>query len=353
MTTLPPVYVITLKRTPERRLHIQRQLDALDLEHELVDVDDIDKYEMKSKAYRMQIAQSLGVDKSLLENKYAAIVNHAKTKQDKNWENDHLGSLAITLSHIRIYDLMVKNGIDWACILEDDAMLLPTFPEILRIAPKLEWDILLLVNQPTNYYPLKYLVKKRPIKRLLSRYLLSLGYLVNNFSTKQRVYQIKSLLEDYGIDSNLYPRQLERIIEVRKEYIIRYKKIVKKVLLEKLHSPWIDFSYCERMHGKLYEALEFHTVIQFGALPEKSSLQPLNEHHCIAKPKYQPYSTTGYLVNQSSAMKWKRKALAPNIMAIDEIPWGLYKNEQVKLRIVTPPCATATYEYLRFSARRF
>ena len=269
MATLPPVYVITLKRTPERGLHIQRQLDVLDLEYELVNVDYIDKYEMKSKAYRMWLAKSLGIDQSLLENKYAAIIDHAKTKQDKNWKNDNLGQLAVVLSHIKIYDLMVKNDTEWACILEDDATLLPTFSEILRIAPKLEWDILLLVNQPTNYYPLKYLVKRRPIKRLLARYLLSLGYLVNNSSAKQRAYQIKHLSEDYGIDPHLYPRQLERIIEVCKEYNIRYKGIVKKVLLEKLHSPWIDFSYCERMYRKLYEALEFHTVIQFGALPGK------------------------------------------------------------------------------------
>ena len=106
------------------------------------------------------------------------------------------------------------------------------------------------------------------------------------------------------------------------------------------------------MHRKLHGALEFHTAIQFGALPVRSSLQPLTEHHSIAEPKYAPYSTTGYLVNQKAAMKWKSRTLVPNILAIDEIPWGLYKNEQVKLRIVTPPCATATYEYLRFSARR-
>ena len=50
-------------------------------------------------------------------------------------------------------------------------------------------------------------------------------------------------------------------------------------------------------------------------------------------------------------MKWKRKALAPDILAIDQIPWRLYKNEQVKLRIVTLPCATATYSYLVHSVR--
>ena len=152
MATFPPIYVINLKRTPERRLYIQRQLDALGLKYEFVDVDDIDKYEMKSKAYRLRIARSLGIDKSLIENKYAAIIDHAKTEKDKNWENANLGQLAIVLNHIKIYDLMVENDVEWACILEDDARLLPTFAEVLKIAPKLEWDILLLASQPHDVF---------------------------------------------------------------------------------------------------------------------------------------------------------------------------------------------------------
>ena len=58
-----------------------------------------------------------------------------------------------------------------------------------------------------------------------------------------------------------------------------------------------------------------------------------------------------YLVKQSAAIKWKRKVLAKNSQAIDQVPWKLYKNEQVKLRLITPPCATATYNYLVYSAR--
>ena len=51
-------------------------------------------------------------------------------------------------------------------------------------------------------------------------------------------------------------------------------------------------------------------------------------------------------------MKWKREALAPNILPIDQIPWQLYKNEQIKLRIITPSCATTTYTYLVHSVCR-
>ena len=358
MATFPPIYVINLKRTPERRLHIQRQLDALGLEYEFVDVDDIDKYEMESKAYRMRIAQSLGIDESLLENKYAAIVDHAKTARDKNWENANLGQLAIVLSHIKIYDLMVKNGIDWACILEDDATLLPTFVEVLKMAPELEWDILLLASQPSGFWLLIDLVQTKPIRYLLFlrkfiKHLLSLNHRTNNpNSAKQRAYPVKRLLEVYAINPHLYPRQSERIAQIYEEYNTKFEEIIRTTMPGKLRLSWTEFGYCKKRHSELYRALVFHTSIQLGALPEQSSLESITEHHCIAEPQHAPYSVTAYLVNQSVAMKWKRRALAPDILAIDQIPWELYQNEQVKLRIVTLPCAHATYNYLVHSARR-
>ncbi len=358
MATFPPIYVINLKRTPERKLHIQRQLDALGLGYEFVDVNDIDKYEMKSKAYRMRIARSLGIDKSLIENKYAAIVDHAKTEEDKNWKNANLGQLAIILSHIKIYDLMVKNGIERACILEDDATLLPTFAEVLKMAPELEWDILLLASQPSGFSFLEYVEQTRPGYLLLLKkfikYLLSLNHEINNSNnSKRRAYPAESPLEAYGINPHLYPKQSEKIAQIHEEYSIRYKEIIKlsyrpilRLFLFK-HERYIRYE----TYKKLHECLALYTSIQLGALPEQSGLEWINEHHRIAKPKYCPLAATSYLVSQKAAMKWKREALAPDILAIDQIPWQLYKDEQVKLRIVTPPCATATYEYLKYSVR--
>ncbi len=112
MANFPPIYVINLKRNPERRLHIQRQLNALSLECEFVDVDDIDKYEMKSKAYRMHIAQSLGIDELLLENKYAAIIDHAKTEKDKNWKNGAVEKVSSACNRNRLRHLVLVS-INW------------------------------------------------------------------------------------------------------------------------------------------------------------------------------------------------------------------------------------------------
>ena len=353
MATFPPIYVISLKRTPERRLHIQRQLDTLGLEYEFVDVNDIDKYEMDSKAYRMRIARSLSIDESLLENKYAAIIDHAKTAKDKNWKNENLGQLAIVLSHIRIYDLMVKNGINRACILEDDATLLSTFPEVLRIAPKLQWDILLLASQPSNFS--SAVIQKKFIQRIRifdkDILFLSRRKINNADSSKQKAYRIKYLLEAYGVNSRLYYEPPERFIKILEEHDMKYEEIIKEIIPNKHRLSLVKHERYLR-YRKLRQCLGIYTSIQLGGLPEQTSLEAITEHHCIAEPRHAPYSVTAYLVNQSAAMKWKRRALAPGILAIDQIPWEIYQNEQVKLRIVTLPCAHATYNYLVHSARR-
>ena len=352
MTTFPPIYIINLKRNPERRLYMQRQLDTFGLKYEFVDVDDIDKYEMKSASYRMRIAQSLGISKSLLENKYAAIVDRTKTEHDKNWQNDNLGSLAIALSHIKIYDLMMKNSIDWACILEDDATFLPTFPEVLRIAPKLEWDILLLASQPSDF-PATVIQKKFIQRiRIFDKDILFFSHRkINNAnSAKQKAYRIERLLEEYGFNSDIYSKQRERIKKILDEHDIKYEEIIKKIIPDKRRLSLVKHEQYIR-YRTLRQDLRVYTSIQLGALSEKVSLKSITQNHYVGKPKHEPYSVTAYLVNQSAAMKWKRKALAPDTLVIDQIPWELYKNEQVKLRIVTLPCATATYDYLRYSVR--
>ena len=349
MVPFPPVYVINLKRTPERKLHMQRQLDTFGLEYEFVDVDDIDKYEMQSAAYRMQIAQSLGIDNALLESKYTAIVDHAKTKKDKNWKNAALGGLATALSHIKIYDLMVRNGIEWACILEDDATLLPTFLEILEIASKLEWDILLLSHCQDKLPILKKRIKH---VRMFSKDLLFLGRQLKGapITRKGKDYRIKRLVKECGFDSRIYFKPSESFADVIKEYDSKYTEIAKTIMPANRHIFMLEHERYKE-YKTLYRYLRRYIPARFGALPEKTSLNLITEHHCIAEPKYEPYLTVAYLVNQLTAMKWKRLALANNILAIDQVPWWLYKNEQAKLRIITPPCATPTYSSFKYSVR--
>ena len=331
-----PIYVINLKRNPERRLFIQRQLDALNLNYQFVDA--IDKYDLEFPKDRVQIAQSLSIDESILENKYNAVVEHERQK------NANFGPLACLLSHIKIYDLIIKNDIHTACILEDDVTLLPTFPEVLQTVAKLEWDILLFSNRSSSFS--SYLIQQKRIKsiHIFDNDLLFL-------SSKKKDCRMKSLLEEYGFSSRLYPKLPEIFEKVLQEYDTKYSEITKTLMPGNRRLSWVKHEQYIK-YRTLRKALNVCTFIQFGALPEKSSLDLITDHHCIAEPKHKPFSNMAYLVKQSVAMKWKHKALDKNPLAIDEIPWELYRDGQVKLRLITPPCATATYDYFVYSAIR-
>ena len=95
-TSYPPIYIINLKRTPERKLYMQRQLDTLNLNYRFIEA--IDKYDLVSKTYRATIARQLDIDESNMESLYKAFT-----------KRKGIGSLGCLLSHIKIYNLMIKK----------------------------------------------------------------------------------------------------------------------------------------------------------------------------------------------------------------------------------------------------
>ncbi len=349
MVTLPPIYVINLKRTPERRLHVQRQLDAFDLNYQFVDA--IDKFDLESSEYRSKISCILGIKEAILEHKYATIINRAKTHNNKDLKNANLAELAIILSHIKAYDLMVKSVTDWACILEDDAKLLPTFPEILKITPQLEWDILLLANSSVG---LSAKILENSIKRvrIFGKDLIFLSRQLKKTpsSQKGKDYRIKCLLEEYGFNSRIHSKQSESFVNAIKEYDSKYAEIAKTIMPANRRWSLIKPKRYIK-YRTLRRYLKEYIFTQFGALPEKTNMDSITDHHCIAKPRYFTYSATAYLLRQPAAMKWKHEALAENSLAIDDIPWQLYKSAQARLRIITPPCVAPTHSSFMYSTR--
>ena len=153
-----PIYIINLRRTPERRLQIQRQLDACGLEYrfiEAVDTYDLNADELNGLSLR-----------------------------------DGVNALACTLSHIKCYDEIIKNKHPIACILEDDAELLPSFPDVLS-SKKLQnknWEILLLAHHTCINHFLHLYYKFMPAAFLKNRLRLydstTLGAIPGNFSRK-------------------------------------------------------------------------------------------------------------------------------------------------------------------------
>ena len=346
-----PIYIIHLKRNPERKLYTQRQLDALGLDYRFVEVDFLDKYELESKAYRIRIAQMLGIDEQTLENKYMAVVNHAK-KHYPRMKYRELASLAVGLSHIKIHNLMIENNHEMACILEDDVRLLPTFPEVLKTALNLEWDILQFCHQPDwgPFYPflIRYFREGRFLKFPNFRFLFS----------SEKID--KQMIKMYGFDNPKYSKPAVYIKKTMQLYRNRYKSIIKPPLLpiirafpnaiKKLLIPKNDLLYINNLWGNRL-LLEQNTLIELGMLPKESNPDLITEHHCIAEPRCGVLSTTAYSVRQSATAKWKQELLSENPLAVDEIPWELYKKGQVKLSIISPPCATATCNYLKYTMR--
>ena len=100
----PPIYIINLKRTPERKLYMQRQLDALNLNYRFIEA--IDKYDLVSKTYRATIARQLDIPESQMESLYE---DHAKSRISTDKElrlARGLGVLGCLLSHVKVYNII-------------------------------------------------------------------------------------------------------------------------------------------------------------------------------------------------------------------------------------------------------
>ena len=309
----PPIYVINLKRNPERKLYIQRQLDALNLEYQFVEA--IDKYDLISKASRTKIANQLDIDKVNMESLY-----------DYSHHRHRIGPVACLLSHIKVYNLIIQNNIPYACVLEDDSDILPVFPKILTAAQKVPWDVLML-SSLTN------LIHSR---------------LLSGFSP----FRLRSFY---------------KLICYRKYYPQLNSFTVRLLTLKLLKFSLIILQYkiLKTISSKLKPKYATHLGIasEIGGLPnkDKHSWHKVTSMHYIATPYYgesnnYPNVTSGmaYMLTRSAAIKWKQRAIFrdgnPDILdAIDSIPFKLYIKKELNLYILFPPCVRATTRYLRYS----
>ena len=281
--SIPPIYVINLRRAPERKLNIQRQLDAFDLKYQFIEA--VDRFELHDKDYRTTAADQAGIDKSTMEYLY------------NNW---HDGKIGCQLSHLKIYNLMIKNNIPIACVLEDDAYLMPTFPKVLTTPQEVLYDVLMF-----SHYSHMSLDLIKPLK---------LGYSRFRFLYKLMRYK------KYYPQLNLY--------------IIRLM-ILKAVsfYFEKLFTGQVKCAYTSWI----------------GAIPEtdKSSWHKTSFKHYIARPHQSNVlvgSGMGYMLTLQGAIKWKKEALNHTI---DQIPYRLYQKGEINLHILVPPCALMINRYLR------
>ncbi len=297
----PPIYIINLKRTPERKLSIQRQLDAFNLNYEFVEA--IDRYDLRSKEECSIIAYQLGIDTNNMETLY-------------DYCND-LGALACLLSHVKVYNLIIENNIPCTCVLEDDAYLLPAFPKILIAAQQISWEVLMLSSQSAYVW-----------KILLSS-LCGFPKLI--------------CYKKYYPALNLFTAPIIALKFMKfliLEFILRHKNRLSK------------HKYIKKR--TLSESLLWYVACEIGAIPnqDRRSWHKVAPNHYITTPSLKPNVTSGmaYMLTRSAAIKWKQAILSDRTHAIthaiDLVPYQLYRKKTLNLYIVTPPCVKAIYRYL-------
>jgi len=118
-----PVFVINLKRSVERREHTTRQLNELGISFQIEEA--FDGAELS--------------DKNISDNPDFGIFKCG-------WNSRYLRKeeIGCTLSHIKIYQKMINENIEMACILEDDNDYLKNFKDLLNpgILNIVDWDLI-------------------------------------------------------------------------------------------------------------------------------------------------------------------------------------------------------------------
>ena len=304
----PPIYVINLQRTPERKLYMQRQLDALNLKYQFVEA--VDKYKLDSKIERTVIARQLGISELNMESLYKACI---ATKVGT-------GTLACTLSHTKIYNLMIENNISKACVLEDDAYILPVFPEILIDAQKVPWDILMFFHYSEYTWD------------IMSQMTVSISGLCRYFY---------------------------RLVRYKKHFPHLNPHTARSIILTT--AKWFSLKVLRLFNLKISQN-DMIICYALGALPiqDRSTWHRTISNYYITRPynyrNPRMKSATAYMLTKSAAIKWRNEAITPLLLplSMDGIDGMINKLSAagLNLYISLPQCVNMTYSYgVKWSAR--
>src|SRR5262245_33225985 len=123
---LPPVWVISLRRSAERRAYITSHLGRLGLPFELIDAVD----------GRALAPQELDASYSPQE-----ALRHCGRGLTS-------GDIGCSLSHLALYRKQLDLGLDEVVVLEDDAVIEPALVEILHARESLppDWELVSFVR---------------------------------------------------------------------------------------------------------------------------------------------------------------------------------------------------------------
>ena len=183
-----PVYVISLKRSAERRKHAIDQLNRLDVTFQIIEA--VDGYELSDQEIQTNPDYGLW--------KFGSRTRHL-------WQ----GEIGCVLSHFKIYLKMIEEDIQVACILEDDIDLDKNFKYFLNYEnlELIDWDLFYLGHHSTyskreaqskNKKELKIMnyTAGEPIELPMGSY----GYIIKNNAAAEILkygYPIRKPLDQY------------------------------------------------------------------------------------------------------------------------------------------------------------
>src|ERR1700722_9368909 len=105
----PPVFVINLKRSQDRRAEMTRRLDALGIPHEFFEAVEGGTLDLRNLPAYDSARRRLLFGRDLRP-----------------------GEVGCLLSHRGVYQRIVENGIEKSLVLEDDVFLSRDFPQVVR-----------------------------------------------------------------------------------------------------------------------------------------------------------------------------------------------------------------------------
>ena len=302
-----PIYILNLKAQPERKLFMQRQLDAFGLSYEFFDTEDINKWAMRDDNYLKQICDNLYLDYDAVQRKRKALNDHLK---------EGTGYIANGLAHFKVHNHIVRNH-SVACVLEDDCKLLPSFPEVIEKAVSYplrnHWDVLLMASLPS--YP-RFDEMIEPMR----------------ISGEDRESINKNVLEAYSFDDTNYPEQTKYMLGILNEY---HEKA----------------SYLGKINGIYWWPFMCEAETRLGAPGRKDNFRHMTDFHLFSYPTHMPYLTMAYLVKSNVLETWKTLMFNNNAWIIDHIPWFMYKKNGLNTQVLTPPCAHQLKVYSGYSQR--
>lgn len=178
MEKFPPILVISLKNSP-RRETISKRLTGLGLNFEFFDAiygKDLSEAQLKKIDFEFY-PKNYGAKKPLT-----------------------LGEIGCAISHVNVYEYIVKNNLEETIVLEDDAIVSLYFEEILQSAlakaPKRREIIFLdhgkakvypfMRNLPERYRLARYRVPSKNSKRSIIR---TTGYIITLSGAKKLLKQ--------------------------------------------------------------------------------------------------------------------------------------------------------------------